>query len=193
MPKQIVSIDIDAFSSGQVGSKKWLCDVLENINHPSPLTVWIYGGWHGILSFMLLSRNAFKIHKIRSFDIDPTCEPIADIINENWVWRNWQFKAFTRDCNILNPQSNEFGDTPNLVINTSAEHMGSIAWFENLPKGIMVIVQSNDMAHDDHKPGHSSLDDFDNTYPMHQVLFLDQLEFDYKIWKFNRFMKIGIV
>lgn len=193
MPKQFISVDVDAFSSGQIESKKWLCDVLENIDYPSPLTVWIYGGWYGILSFMLLSRNALKIHKIRSFDIDPKCESIADKINENWVWRDWQFKASTQDCNILDIQSKEFGDIPNLVINTSAEHMSSMTWFENLPKGIMVIVQSNDMTHDDHEPGNSSLADFDKTYPMSQVLFLNQLEFDYKVWKFNRFMKIGIV
>jgi hypothetical protein len=76
----------DAFSSGQIGSKIWLCEKLEKLNWSSDLT-YIYGGWYGITAFLLLSRGKFNVSKIRSLDIDPSCEPIADMINENWVWQ----------------------------------------------------------------------------------------------------------
>ena len=54
----------DAFSSGQVGSKIWLCEELEKTGWKSKLT-YIYGGWHGITAFLLLSRGKFQVDKIR--------------------------------------------------------------------------------------------------------------------------------
>ena len=73
-------INKDIFSSGQVGSKIWLCEELEKLGWTSNLT-YIYGGWCGVLGFLLLSRGNFQVNQIQSFDIDPTCEPIADMIN----------------------------------------------------------------------------------------------------------------
>ena len=73
-------VDKDAFSSGQIGSKIWLCEELEKLNWSSELT-YIYGGWHGITAFLLLSRGKFQVKKIRSLDLDPTCEAIAEMIN----------------------------------------------------------------------------------------------------------------
>ena len=84
----------DAFSNGQIDSKLWLCEEIEKLNWKSDLTR-IFGGWHGLTAFLLLSRGKFQVRKIYSYDIDPSCEAIADIINENWVIKEWQFKAFT--------------------------------------------------------------------------------------------------
>ena len=97
-----MNIDKDAFSSGQIGSKIWLCEELEKIGWQSDFT-YIYGGWHGITAFLLLSRGIFNVNRIRSIDIDPSAEPIADMINENWVWQEWKFKSFTNDCNNFDP------------------------------------------------------------------------------------------
>jgi hypothetical protein len=86
----------DAFSSGQIGSKLWLCEESEKCFETID-TIWIYGGWYGLTAFLLKSRNKINIGKIRSFDIDPSCESTADLINENWVYSDWQFKATTKD------------------------------------------------------------------------------------------------
>ena len=53
MPDHIY-INSEAFSSGQISSKLWLCEQLENIPFDKPQIIWIYGGWYGILSFLLL-------------------------------------------------------------------------------------------------------------------------------------------
>ena len=74
----------DSFSNGQIDSKLWMCREFENLDWVSNLT-HIYGGWYGLNAFLLLSREKFKTNRIESFDIDPNCEPIADMINENWV------------------------------------------------------------------------------------------------------------
>lgn len=179
-----MNIDKDAFSSGQIGSKIWLCEELEKLNWCSQLT-YIYGGWHGITAFLLLSRGKFKVEKIRSLDIDPSCEAIADMINENWVWQDWKFKAFTQDCNNFQGQ---YGD---LVINTSTEHFETKDWFDKLPSGTRVVLQGNNMIHDDHVVYSKSLEDFKQHYRLTDILYQGEKQFVYPDWQFTRFMLIG--
>ena len=180
-------VNKDAFSSGQIGSKIWLCEQLEllfdNID-----SIWIYGGWYGITSFLLKSRGKINISTIRSYDIDPACESIADMINENWVYQKWQFKAHTIDCSTLVPTSGN----PELIINTSTEHFDSMDWWHNIPKGTYVAIQGNNMKHDNHVVHSESLDDFCYKYPLDNVLYQGKLEFSYPDWSFTRFMQIGI-
>lgn len=183
--KILLSVDKDAFSSGQMGSKIWLCEELERLNWHSGLT-YIYAGWYGVIAFLLLTRGKFNVDKIRSLDVDPQCESVADMINEYWVWQDWKFKAFTQDCNLYEGQS---GD---LVINTSTEHFNSMEWFDRIPKGTRVVLQGNDMPHDDHHVHSGSLDDFIAAYPVSQIVYTGEKEFVYPDWKFTRYMLIGV-
>ena len=175
----------DSFSNGQVDSKLWLCRELEKLNWTSQLT-HILGGWYGVLGFLLLSREQFQVKRVESFDMDPTCQPIADMINENWVIKDWQFKAHTADCNYTLPGH------PDLVINTSTEHFDSTDWFNNIPSGTRVILQGNNMPHDDHHVYSGSLEDFENYYKLSSVVYRGSLDFNYPEWSFTRFMIIGI-
>jgi len=184
-------IDIDAFSQGQVDSKLWLCDNLEKL-FMHEQTIWIYGGWCGVLSFLLLSRNIMPIKTIRSFDVDATCEEVADRLLENWKFKDWKFKAITTDCNRLDTSSSQYGDSPSLIINTSSEHFVSRDWFENIPYGTAVAIQSNNMIHDDHFSTVSSLDELKNMYQLSEIKMAGEKEFIYSDWKFDRYMIIGI-
>jgi len=179
-------VNKDAFSNGQIDSKLWLCEELERLGWTSDLT-YIYAGWYGITSFLLLSRGKFQVNKIRSLDIDPSCQSVADMINENWVFKEWKFKAFTQDCNNFEGQ---YGD---LVINTSTEHFHSMEWFSRLPSGTRVILQGNNMPHDDHFVHTDTLEDFVNTYPLSSIAYQGQQEFKYPKWSFTRYMLIGTV
>lgn len=180
----MITVDNDAFSSGQIGSKIWLCEELEKLGWVSNLT-YIYGGWYGITAFLLLSRGKFPVGKIRSLDIDPAAESVADIINENWVIDRWKFKAFTQDCNNYEGQ---YGD---LIINTSTEHFHSRAWYDNIPLGTRVILQGNNMPHDDHFVKSTSAEDFAKDYNLTSVDFIGSKHFVYPEWSFTRFMLIG--
>jgi hypothetical protein len=179
-----MEVDKDAFSSGQIGSKIWLCENLEEI-FESVDNIYIYGGWYGISAFLLKSRNKIKINTIRSFDIDPNCEPVADMINENWVYQNWQFKAFTKDCNEIIP------DNVDLIINTSTEHFESTKWFDNIPNGTCVALQGNNMKHEDHHTTTDDLDSFLNQFIISDIWFKGQKDFVYPDWQFSRYMIIG--
>jgi len=176
----------DAFSSGQIGSKIWLCEELEKLEWTSNLT-YVYAGWYGITAFLLLSRGKFKVDRIRSLDIDPKCESVADAINENWVWQNWKFKAFTQDCDKF------VKGGPDLIINTSTEHFDSMEWFSNIPSGTRVVLQGNNMPHDDHVVHSETLEDFINTYPLKSIDYKGEKEFKYPDWSFTRYMLIGTV
>jgi hypothetical protein len=180
-----MNIDKDAFSSGQIGSKIWLCKELERLKWLSRMT-YIYGGWHGILGFLLLSRGVFEVNSIRSLDVDSACESIADTINENWVWQEWKFKAFTQDCNTFDAV---YGD---LIINTSTEHFISKQWFDNIPIGTRVILQGNNMPHADHHVHSETLENFVKEYPLSDTVFTGQKEFVYPDWSFKRYMLIGV-
>jgi hypothetical protein len=138
-------------------------------------------------AFLLLSRGIFKLQKIRSIDIDPACEAIADMINENWVWQDWKFKAITGDCNSF---QTEFRG---LTINTSTEHFESMDWFNNLNKGTKVVLQGNNMKHEDDTVIINSLEEFKNKYPLNEYVYAGEKQFVYPDWQFTRYMTIGIV
>ena len=175
----------DAFSNGQVDSKLWLCRELERLEWTSKLT-HIYGGWYGVLGFLLLSREKFQVNRIESFDRDPSCEPIANMINRNWIVKKKQFIAYTTNCNLPIPGN------PDLIINTSTEHFDQMAWFDNIKPGTRVILQGNDLEHEDHVGNAEDLTDFENKYKLTSVAYKGTMDFVYPDWSFSRYTIIGI-
>lgn len=185
-------MNYDAFSSSQYISKLWLVQTVERIlpdylERPEGYKVWILAGWYGITNLILRTRNNLKISQVRSFDVDPSCQLIADSINETWVWQKWQFKAHTADINGL-----DYKDCPDLVINTSVEHMHSDQWFEKIPAGTMVALQASNMPHDDHTNVFSNTQEFMDRYALREYLFEGTKYFEYDDKSFYRFMIVGI-
>jgi len=184
---QILSVDKDAFSSGQIGSKLWLCEELEKLYDKIDLLA-IYGGWYGTTAFMLKVRDKIEISRIVSLDVDPQCQPVADMINEYWVWQDWTFKAHTEDCNKAITSLRQ----PDVIINTSTEHFESYDWWKFIPKGTVVVLQGNNMPHEDHHVHSKTLEDFTKQFPVTEQLYTGQKEFVYPNWQFTRYMLIGI-
>lgn len=178
-----MKFNADAFSHGQITSKLWLCQELENLKWTS-INTHVYGGWHGLLSFLLLSREKFQVNRIESFDLDPSCEMIANLINENWLTQG-RFKAYTEDCNSL------MLGTPDLILNTSTEHFSSLAWFDKIPRGTRVVLQGNNMSHDDHIVHSNSLTDFADQFKLADVAYSGSKDFKYPSCSFTRYMIIG--
>lgn len=181
-----MKVDPNSFSSGQISSKIWMCEEMEKL-FPRIPAIWIYGGWYGLASFILHTRGRIDIDSIYSYDADPACRPVADAMNENWVWKNWKFKAFTIDCNYLEP----YVYHPDCIINTATEHFDSDMWFHKIPKGTIVVLQSNNMPHEDHQFCVNSLDEFKSKYKLSELLYEGTLDFNYPSWSFTRFMLIG--
>lgn len=178
-----MEVHIDSFSNGQIASKIWLCEELEKLNWTSDIT-HIYGGWYALTAFLLLSRGNFKVNYIESFDIDPKCEYVANMINENWKFLK-KFRAYTRDCSQLIEGNRD------LIINTATEHFPSLDWFNNIPSGTRLVLQGNNMAHDDHFVHSESLDSFKQTYPLSSIEYAGTKDFSYPEFSFTRYMIIG--
>ena len=185
-----MQLDKDAFSSGQIESKIWLAEHLEaaveHYNYVNPLRVLLIGGWYGLANLILRTRNKLPILHVRSIDIDKESCDNADIVNEYWVSKNWQFKSIVADANTFD--YNNF----DCIINTVVEHIDSDAWFNSIPNGALVALQSNNMVHRDHVNTHAKLSEFDKAYPLKDTFFLKSKDIRYPDWSFKRFMKIGL-
>jgi len=185
-------MDLQAFSSAQIQSKLWLVqrleDVLiEHVSRESGHRIWILAGWYGITNLLIRSRNKIPVQEIRSFDIDPSCEPIADSINNLWVWKAWEFKAHTRDINQL-----EYSPKPDVVINSAVEHMASNDWWERIPSNTVVCLQGSDMDHDDHTNKIHSSQELLEKYRLQECFYEGTKRFQYDDHGFYRYMIIGV-
>jgi hypothetical protein len=185
-----IELEADSFSSSQVQSKIWLVSALETVTNKNLIKknnykIWILAGWYGITNFILRTRNNMSVLEVRSFDLDPSCEPTANQINNLWHWQGWQFKAETVDINGL-----DYSAPPDIVINSSVEHVDQDRWFEIIPKGTLVCLQASDLDHEDHISIYKSLEDLIQRFPM-EILYQGVKRFEYDDHGFNRYMIIG--
>jgi L-2-hydroxyglutarate oxidase LhgO len=173
---------LESFWKGQVKSKLWLIDSISSHISSNNNSIVIHGGWNGVLA-SLLFQSAIKIDKIVSLDIDPSCEEIARTMNKIEDISG-KFQAIT--CNMIEYRYNFF---PDVVINTSCEHISQAdydAWLTNIPKGSIIVLQSNNYKIEEHVRTVDTLEEF-------------QKQSKINVWKstelplplYTRFMLIG--
>jgi hypothetical protein len=196
-------LNFDSFSIGQLQSKEWVVEKMKNVQQANNIDYGIIFnlcGWYGILPAMIWVKD-IKFSIIRSFDIDENCKKIADRINRTMLQDSWRFQAVTKDIFDLNFKDDcyelysygkdkwfDVKESPNTIINTSCEHT-SQKWFNNIPKGKLVILQSNDsFAEEGHINAMTSLEEFEDIYTMYKIYYAGSMKFD----KYTRFMLIGI-
>ena len=173
-----------AFNHKQVGSKIWARDRLfeslgGKFNH-----IVVLGGWYGVLSAMFFDDNRYEIGLIESVDIDPEVAKVAETLNAGAGER---FRAVAQDMYGLDYKTSR----PDLVINTSCEHIADLpAWLSLLPRGTKVLLQSNDYFSE---PTHincvASLAAFETMAALREVRFSGELPTK----NYTRFMLIGTV
>lgn len=179
--------DSTAFMSGQMRSKLWLTEALSVAVGKKPQRIYVLAGWYCLTNLLLRTRYPeITVEWVKTFDIDPNAYKGALVLNEAWECVG-EFSSHLTDVNTLS-----YDDSPTLVINTSVEHMESRKWWDDIPKGTRVALQSNDMQHDQHVDNISSLEEFISLYPFETLEMADELRFDYETWGFIRFMLIGI-
>lgn len=175
----------DFFSRGQVKSKNWLVDELLEIVDGSVGNVVFYGGWYNLTAHFFFEK--FKANTIYSVDIDESVvEPskklyetekfigITDSV-ENIIWEN---------KNVVKP----FNDRIDAVVNTSCEHMDN-TWFDNLPKGTFVVLQSNNyFENSQHNNCCKTLEEAKQKYPMETIYYDGELD----LQLYTRYMLIGV-
>jgi hypothetical protein len=171
---------MDAFWSGQLTSKEWLIDCLEEHVHFGS-SVDILGGWVGTLASMLFQSN-IPVTTIRSIDIDPTCEPIATMMNKHEEMQG-RFRAVTADmCNIRSDAD--------VIVNTSCEHITQDQydlWKSGVPYNSLLVLQSNNYNIPEHVRTAKDLEEFKTQCSLSRIIWVGEL--DLPLYK--RFMVIG--
>lgn len=177
---------LESLWESQIKSKLWLINQVNNCII-GPQNIYVFGGWTGMLSNLLFQYAKFEILKIRSIDIDPWCEQIAQDVNANYSSENL-FKSITSNMATYEYEK----DNNKLVINTSSEHVNQATydlWYELVPKNSIVVVQSNNMFnHHEHIRCSSTLGDFKKINHVSNELFSNELILD----NFTRYMAIWI-
>jgi trans-aconitate methyltransferase len=183
------NFNYDSFSHGQIKSKLWLCEKLEQ-HLPTNSNIAILGAWYNVLAFMLLTRNTKNYTSITGIDNSEDAISIANRICDYWIIENNKVKNWSLDANTV------VFNFCNVVINCSSEHMENTYWFANIPAGTLVCIQSSNVTDTKEpwyikNPSHSIID-FANKYPVSSTLFLDALPIRYQGWGYDRYMLIGI-
>jgi hypothetical protein len=201
-----INIISDALSRSQLKSKIWLIKELIPFKKHFD-NVLIMAGWIGLLKPIYSNRLTYK--KMRIIDIDKESCKVSDEIINGQDLQNYKVKSIHADINDLTCHKNgyELGVEnfkteekftekflPNLIINTSAEHM-SEEWFhqirnKNLESNPIVAIQSNNMFDiPEHLNCVYSIDHMKKKFPMTEVLYEGELQ----LKGYKRVMLIGRV
>jgi hypothetical protein len=201
----------DAFSRGQLQSKKWLIDVLNDKKIKIGNSIYVCAGWYGVLPALLFERYDVEGH-IWSFDIDPSTDNPADTLNKEYIIDGMKFKSFVKDVaelkfdketlpithykysdaiNFEAMKSTHEIDKPTCIINTSCEHIAEFdKWWNAIPKGTLVILQNNNFVeHDDETVVNTktNVDSWAEELKLSKEIFTGTLELEH----YNRYMIIG--
>ena len=174
----------NAFNHKQVACKMWARDTLFGSYGGHFDSIWILGGWYGVLAAMLFDDARFEIATIDSIDIDPDVGPVARTLNQP---ADDRFSALTGDMYALDYRAGR----PDLVVNTSCEHIADVrGWLALLPEGTRVLLQSNDYFSE---PTHincvATLEAFEAMAGLRDLRFSGSLPMK----RYTRFMLIGSV
>lgn len=195
---------VDVMSRSQVKSKIWLIEELEKISS-SYGNVLIMAGWFGQLNALFDQRLDYD--KIRIAELDKNACEVSDQIFNLHRLSNYKVKSVCADINNLTLHKNGYewdvenfkeGSKysekflPDLIINTSAEHMTE-EWynqirFKELDNNPIVAVQSNNLFDiPEHINCVHSVDHMKKKFPMKEILFEGELQ----LKGYKRVMLIG--
>ena len=194
----------DAFSRSQIRSKIWLVSELAKIR-----TQWqdvaVFAGWFGQLT--MLFRQQLTYRSMRIIELDAEACRASDYVFNLANLTEHKIKAVCADINALTlhkkgyewsvenfRESTSYREKflPDLVINTSAEHMTE-EWFhqlrfKQLDSDPIVAIQSNNLFDiPEHVNCVHSVDHMKKKFPMRKVLFAGELQ----LKGYKRVMLIG--
>ncbi len=161
-------------------------------------SIYVLGGGMGLLSAMILD-SGLRYENLRSFDINGTCQFLADELMANELLADWKFKATTQDLfNIDYAKhmfatrlqdgrlSDPFREIPGTIINTNISYLTNYKdWYKMLPELRRVIVVGE--TGKDVPNAFASSQAFNREFPMSFELYTGVLTIDNKQF----FMKIG--
>jgi hypothetical protein len=126
-----------SFSRDLVFNKLWLLHELEKIKDQFS-TIYILGAWYGNMS-ILLAKSPIQYNHIVNVDRNVDRTRAAKRMGRMLNIANTEYMA--KDANGLDYRQL---DQDGLVINTSCHDIENQGWFDHIPAGVMVVLQSRD-------------------------------------------------
>ena len=194
----------DAMSRSQMKSKIWLVDELAKIK-TSYNNVAVMAGWFGQLQFIFSNKLTYE--KMRIIELDRQACEVSDYIFNLPELENYKVKSVNADISNLTLHKNGYEWTvenlkdntgysekflPDLIVNTSAEHMTE-EWFhqirfKQLENDPIVAVQSNNLFDiPEHINCVHGVDHMKKKFPMREILYEGELQ----LKGYKRVMLIG--
>ena len=132
-----------SFDRGLIFNKLWLIHELAKIKHTFS-TIYILGSWYGNLS-ILLARSDIDYKHIVNVDTDAKRVRQGQAIAKQMHVAD-RIEPMVADANELDYRQL---DSNGLVVNCSIHDMPNSGWFDHIPRGVMVALQSRtDVDHD---------------------------------------------
>lgn len=176
--------------SGSVGknltaNKFWAFTELAKIKNEFD-TVYILGSWYGNAGLLLSMDKRFSIDKIINVETNKQMLRTSDKLSQLAGFKN--IEPMYKDANRLDYRQL---DNNGLVVNFSTTNMSGTDWFNNIPKGTMMLLvgRNND-------PGavneFKSLKQFIDTYPLGNLLDYSEKEFQDPETEYTSYLVIGL-
>ncbi len=175
------SILATVFSKSQILSKLWMAETLSK-HHLSFDNVLLIGGW---LTHHSLFLKDISYKHLYSIDPDASINPLIKIMNPDAHICNHNMEECFNEHNDIVFNGNVLN--PDLVINTSAEHMNN-TWFERLKPGTKVLLQSNSSPDFQHINYCENFGVFLKKYPLTTLYFRGETVLP----SYRRYMLYGV-
>jgi hypothetical protein len=172
-----------SFTRDLIASKVWLIDELARIA-PQVGTIYVLGSWYGNLGVLLALDPVVKYKRLINVETDRRFLQASKRIQDHLGMSNTEYML--ADANNLDYR--QLG-SDGVVINTSLTDMEGQGWFDRIPVGTLVVMQSRD-----HDPGNAadSTQDIVERFPLSEVVYDGKLKLADPETEYTRYMVIGI-
>ena len=161
-----------SFTQDLIESKTWLITEVSRI-HNKFNVIYILGSWYGNLSLLLINQH-MQFKKIINVDIDRDALHTGYALAKKLHMAD-RIEPMVQDANELDYSQ---AVAPSLVVNTSCNDMSNQGWFDHIPPGTLVALQTRD-------------DDLDE-YQLSRTLYSGQRKLQDPEASYVRVMQIGI-
>ena len=172
-----------SFTHDLIKSKVWLLSELARIA-PKVGTVYVLGSWYGNLGVLLALDPIIRFKQLINVETNPEFLKASERIHNKLGMGNTEYML--KDANDLDYQ--QLGND-GVVINTSLTDMPGQTWFDRIPAGTLVVMQSRD--NDPGNAAHSTQDIIDR-YPLSEIIYDGELKLHDPETEYTRYMVIGI-
>jgi len=161
-----------SFSDDLLISKLHLARELNRLGYDQHDKIYNLGSWYGNIGPVLINQG-IKFNQLLNVDIDPKVVEDAARVAEHFGIAHL-VKQLTGDANRLNYKN------PSLIINTSCNNIEGSGWFERIPEGTLVALQTRDMP------------DFKTLFPLSETLHFSKMQLEDPEERYTRLTWIGI-